>query len=233
MSKLSRDPISHLPHRAAPSQKPSMIRVLIVDDHPIVRTGIRSLLAGAGDIEVVGEAHDGEKCLEEAFRLQPDVITLDVSMPGMSGMEVLKTLKKRSCPAAVLVVSLHPEDRYAIRLLRAGASGYVTKEAPSETLIGAIRKVKGGGKYISPEVAERLAFSIDPDFEGPLHERLSSRELEVMRLLASGKTVTEIGHQLELSVKTISTYRRRILEKMALSSTAEIVRYAVENRIVE
>ncbi len=210
-----------------------MIRVLIIDDHPIVRTGIRSLLAGAVDIEVVGEAGDGEEGLELAQRLQPSVITLDISMPGMSGMEVLKELKQQAHPAAVLMLSLHPEDRYAIRLLRAGASGYATKEAPSDTLIEAIRKVHGGGKYVSPQVAERLAFNIDPDFEGPLHERLSNRELEVMRQLASGRTVTEIGHQLELSVKTVSTYRRRILEKMALGSTAEIVRYAVEHQLVE
>ncbi len=210
-----------------------MIRVLIVDDHPIVRTGIRSLLDGAVDIEVIGEAADGEEGLAKAFELEPDVITLDVSMPGMSGMEVLKELKRRSHRAAVLVVSLHPEDRYAIRLLRAGASGYVTKQAPSDTLTQAIRKVNNGGKYISPEVAERLAFNIDPDFKGPLHERLSGREMEVMRMLASGRTVTEIGHQLELSVKTVSTYRRRILEKMSLTSTAEIVRYAVENHLVE
>ncbi len=210
-----------------------MIRVLIIDDHPIVRTGIRSLLAGASDIEVVGEAGDGEEGLEQALHLRPNVITLDISMPGMGGMEVLKELKKQPHQAAILVLSLHPEDRYAIRLLRAGASGYVTKAAPSETLIQAIRKVCGGGKYISPEVAERLAFTIDPNFEGPLHERLSNREMEVMRQLASGRTVTEIGHQLELSVKTVSTYRRRILEKMALGSTAEIVRYAVENQLVE
>ncbi len=210
-----------------------MIRVLIIDDHPIVRTGIRSLLAGAPDIEVVGEASDGVEGLDQALRLRPSVITLDISMPGMSGMEVLKELKKQPHQAAVLVLSLHPEDHYAIRLLRAGASGYVTKGAPSETLIRAIRKVHGGGKYISPEVAERLAFSINPNFEGPLHDRLSGREMEVMRQLASGRTVTEIGHQLELSVKTVSTYRRRILEKMALGSTAEIVRYAVEHQLVE
>ena len=210
-----------------------MIRVLIIDDHPIVRTGIRSLLEEAADIEIVGEAADGEQGLEQAMRTRPNVITLDISMPGMSGMDVLKELKNQQHQAAVLVLSLHPEDRYAIRLLRAGASGYVTKEAPSHALIQAIRKVHDGGKYISPVVAERLAFSIDSDFENPLHERLSGRELEVMRQLASGKTVTEIGQRLEISVKTVSTYRRRILEKMALTSTAEIVRYAIENQIVE
>ncbi len=210
-----------------------MIRVLIIDDHPIVRTGIRSLLDGAADIEVAGEASDGKEGLEQAQLLRPNVITLDISMPGMSGIEVLGELKKQHHRAAVLVLSLHPEDRYAIRLLRAGASGYVTKDAPSATLVEAIRKVHGGGKYISPLVAERLAFNIDPDFEGPLHERLSRRELEVMRQLAAGRTVTEIGHRLELSVKTVSTYRRRILEKMALGSTAEIVRYAIENQLVE
>ena len=210
-----------------------MIRVLIIDDHPIVRTGIRSLLEGALDIEIVGEAASGEEGLSKASELEPNVIILDISLPGISGMEVLKALKQPPYRAAVLVLSLHPEDRYAIRLLRAGASGYVTKGAPSETLLRAIRKVNSGGKFISAEVAERLAFNLDPDFEGPLHERLSGREMEVLRLLATGKTVTEIGHQLTISVKTVSTYRRRILEKLAMRSTAEIVRYAVENRLVE
>ncbi|MCP3961655.1 MAG: response regulator transcription factor [bacterium] len=210
-----------------------MIRVLIIDDHPIVRTGVRSLLEEAPDIEVVAEAATGEDGLDLAERIRPDVVVLDISLPGMSGMEVLKNLKKEPRRVAVLVLSLHPEDRYAIRLLRAGASGYLSKEAPPETLIGAIRKVHSGGKFISSEVAERLAFNLDPEYEGLPHERLSSREIEVMRLLASGKTVTEIGQQLELSVKTVSTYRRRILEKMMMKSTAEIVRYAVENRLVE
>ena len=136
-------------------------------------------------------------------------------------------------PAAVLMLSLHPEDRYAVRLLRAGASGYLSKQAPPDQLIGAVRKVCGGGKFISSQVAESLAFNLDPAYRGPLHEKLSARELEVMRLLAAGKTVTEIGHQLEISVKTVSTYRRRILEKSGMESTAEIVRYAVENQLVE
>lgn len=210
-----------------------MIRVLIIDDHPIVRTGIRSLLQGAPDIEITGEAASGEEGLSLALQQDPDVIILDISLPGMSGMEVLTSLRKPPYRAAVLVLSLHPEDRYAIRLLRAGASGYLTKGAPSETLLRAIRKVSSGGKFISPEVAERLAFNLDPDYEGPLHERLSGREMEVMRLLASGKTVTEIGHHLAISVKTVSTYRRRILEKMVMQSTADIVRYAVENKLVE
>lgn len=210
-----------------------MIRLLIIDDHPIVRTGIRSLLQEATDIEIIGEAASGEEGLALAESLGPDVVLLDISLPGISGLEVLNTLKKPPFTAAVLVLSLHPEDRYAIRLLRAGASGYLTKDAPSGTLIRAIRKVDKGGKFISAEVAERLAFNLDPDFEGPLHERLSGRELEVLRLLAAGKTVTEIGHHLSISVKTVSTYRRRILEKMAMNSTVEIVRYAVENRLVE
>ena len=210
----------------------SMIRVLIIDDHPIVRAGIKSALAGAGDIEVVGEAADGEAGLAEALRTRPSVVILDISMPGMSGLEVLAELKKPPHRAAVLVLSLHPEASYAIRLLRAGASGYVSKETPAETLITAIRKANSGGRYISPDVAEKLAFNFDPDFTGAPHERLSRREFEVMRLLASGKTVSEIGYELELSVKTVSTYRGRILEKMGLHSTAEIVRYAIENQLV-
>lgn len=210
-----------------------MIRVLIIDDHPIVRTGIRSLLAEASDIRVISEAGSGEEGLEKTQSTQPDVVILDISLPGMSGLEVLKSLKERFPEMAVLVLSLHPEDRYAIRLLRTGASGYVAKGAPAETLIRAIRKVSRGGKFISPEVAERLAFNLDEGYEGPLHEALSRRELEVLRLLASGKTVTEIGHHLDISVKTVSTYRRRILEKLAMQSTADIVRYAVENQLVE
>ncbi len=210
-----------------------MIRVLIIDDHPIVRTGIRSLLVEASDIQVISEAGSGEVGLEQTLSMRPEVVILDISLPGMSGMEVLRSLKEQAPETAVLVLSLHPEDRYAIRLLRAGASGYLTKGAPSEMLIRAIRKVSSGGKFISPEVAERLAFSLDEGFKGPLHETLSRRELEVMRFLASGKTVTEIGHHLMISVKTVSTYRRRILEKMAMQSTADIVRYAVENQLVE
>ena len=210
-----------------------MIRVLIIDDHPIVRTGIRSLLAEASDIQVISEAGSGEEGLDQTFSMKPDVVILDISLPGISGLEVLKGIKEQASSTAVLVLSLHPEDRYAIRLLRAGAAGYLTKGAPSETLIRAIRKVSNGGKFISSEVAERLAFNLDAGFKGPLHENLSRRELEVMRLLASGKTVTEIGLHLAISVKTVSTYRRRILEKMAMQSTADIVRYAVENQLVE
>ena len=199
--------------KASAARRQNMIRVLTIDDHPLVRAGIRSALAGAGDIEIVAEAADGEAGLAEASRTRPSVVILDISMPGMSGLEVLTRLKKQPHRAAVLVLSLHPEDSYAIRLLRAGASGYVNKEASPETLISAIRKADSGGKYVSPEVAERLALSFDPDFKGAPHERLSRREFEVMRLLASGKTVSEVGHELELSVKTVSTYRGRILEK--------------------
>ena len=210
-----------------------MIRVLVIEDHPIVRAGIRSLLAEAADIEVIAEAPDGEEGLRLALDRRPDVITLDISLPGMSGLEVLTSLKRQGSTVPVLVLSLHPEDRYAVRLLRAGASGYLSKEAPAEQLLRAIRKVHMGGRFISETVAEKLAFDLDPDHPGPRHERLSNRELEVMRLLASGSTVTEIGHRLAISVKTVSTYRRRILEKMGFDSTAEIVRYAVENRLIE
>lgn len=158
---------------------------------------------------------------------------LDVSLPGTSGLEVLKDLKSQSPQFAVLMLSMHPENQYAVPLLRAGASGYLSKQAPTETLIEAIRKASRGGKYISAEVAERLAFQLDPDFKGPLHEKLSGRELEVLRRLASGRTITEIGVELQLSVKTVSTYRRCILEKRGMDSTAEIIRYAYENQLEE
>ena len=210
-----------------------VIRVLIIDDHPIVRTGIRSLLARAPDIEVAGEAADGEEGLRRAAETRPDVVVLDVSLPGTSGLEVLKSLKKQLPAAAVLMLSMHPEEQYAVRLLRAGASGYLSKEAPAETLIGVVRKVASGGKFVSPQVAERLAFNLDPDFEGPLHEKLSRREFEVLRLLASGKTASDIARELKLSIKTVSTYRRRILDKMSMSTTAQLIRYAFENRLVE
>lgn len=210
-----------------------MIRILIIDDHPIVRTGIKSLLAQAPDIDVVGEAADGDEAVSRVAELAPDVVTLDVSLPGKSGLEVLRELRSRSPKTAVLVLSMHSEDRYAVRLLRGGASGYLSKESPAETLIRAVRKVASGGKYVSEEVAERLAFRLDPAYEGAPHEKLSPRELDVMRLLASGRTVSEIGHELAISVKTVSTYRRRILDKMDMGSSAEIIRYALENRLVE
>ena len=210
-----------------------MIRVLIIDDHPIVRTGIRSLLARAADIEVVAEAADGEDGLRRAAANRPDVVVLDVSLPGTSGLEVLKNLRSRLPETAVLMLSMHPEDQYAVRLLRAGASGYLSKEAPAETLVEAVHKVASGGKFVSPQVAERLAFNLDPDFEGPLHEKLSRREFEVLRHLASGKTVGDIARELALSIKTVSTYRRRVLDKMSMSTTAQLIRYAYENRLVE
>lgn len=210
-----------------------MIRVLIIDDHSITRAGIRSLLAQAPDIDVVAEAGDGEEGVGLALQKRPDVIVLDISLPEQSGMEVLKKLKNVLPRTAILVLSMHPEDQYAIPLLRAGASGYVAKKAPAETLLHALRRVHSGGRFISEAVAAQLALGLDPGFDGPAHNRLSGREFEVLRLLAGGRTITDIGSELGLSVKTVSTYRRRILDKMNLSSTAEIIRYAYENRLVE
>ncbi len=210
-----------------------MIRVLIIDDHPIVRTGIRSLLVSAPDIDVVGEAADGEEGIRQTEAVRPDVVILDVSLPGKSGLEVLKSMRSQAPDIGVLMLSMHPEDSYAVRMLRAGASGYLSKGTPGATLIHAVRKISAGGKFVSEEVAERLAFKLDPESDGPRHEKLSQREFEVLRMLASGKTVSQIGVDLDLSVKTVSTYRRRILEKMDLDSTAQIIRYAHENQLVE
>lgn len=210
-----------------------MIRVMIIDDHSIVRKGVRSLLAETSDVEVVGEAADGASGLALARTEQPDVIVLDLSLPGTSGLEVLRQLRREVPRSAVLVLSMHPEERYAVLLLRAGASGYVAKQAPSDVLVGAIRKVAAGGKFIGPEVAERLAIQIDPDFRGPPHDKLSARELEVLLLLAAGKQATAIAVELGISVKTVSTYRRRVLDKLELDSTAELVRYAYQNALVD
>lgn len=206
---------------------------MIIDDHSIVRKGVRSLLAETSDVEVVGEAADGASGLALARTEQPDVIVLDLSLPGTSGLEVLRQLRREVPRSAVLVLSMHPEERYAVLLLRAGASGYVAKQAPSDVLVGAIRKVAAGGKFIGPEVAERLAIQIDPDFRGPPHDKLSARELEVLLLLAAGKQATAIAVELGISVKTVSTYRRRVLDKLELDSTAELVRYAYQNALVD
>ncbi|HYN21155.1 MAG TPA: response regulator transcription factor [Thermoanaerobaculia bacterium] len=204
-----------------------MIRVLIADDHIIVREGLKMVLSWAG-MEVIGEAETGHDAIELAKKTRPDVVLLDVSMPEGGGLETSKELKRLLPRTKVLMLTAHPEDHFAVRCLKEGADGYLTKMSPSEVVVAAIRKVHAGGKYVSPALAEKLAMSLQTGLGEAPHESLSHRELEVMRALASGKTATEMAGELHLSVKTVSTYRSRILEKMSMRSTAEIIRYALE-----
>ncbi len=210
-----------------------MIRILLADDHQMFREGVRGFLDSRSDMDVVGEAGTGEEALALSSELQPDVVVLDVSMPGRGGLETVSEIKRRNARIKVLMLTVHPEERFAIRSLKGGADGYMTKDNAAEELIGAIRKVFSGGKYVSPSLAESLVMSLDRDFGAPPHESLSDREFQVMRMIASAKTVSEIAAELCLSVKTISTYRSRLLEKLALRNNAEIMQYAMEQNLVE
>ena len=210
------------------------MRVLIVDDHAIIRRGLQQILSDEyKDIEL-GEAENAQEALDSVMQDDWDVVILDISMPGRSGLDVLKEIKKERSRLPVLVLSIHPEDQFATRVLKAGASGYMTKETAPDELVTAVNKVLSGGKYISPSLAELLASDLEMDSQGaPLHRRLSDREYEVLRMIASGKTVSEIAVELSLSVKTISTYRSRILEKVHMKSNAELTRYAIRHGLVE
>ena len=199
----------------------------------LVAVGVALFQAEASDLVVADEADDGHKLLNKIRKENFDVVILDITMPHMDGLDVLKQLKIEKPKLPVIVLSIHPEDQYALRVLKAGAAGYVTKASAPDELINAIRKVYRGGKYISPAIAEKLAFQLDANFKEMPHEALSDREYQVLCLLASGKTVTDMADELALSVKTISTYRARILEKMDMKNNAELIHYAVQNRLVE
>ena len=209
-----------------------MIRVLIADDHTVVRQGLKQILSEDPQLTVVGEAADGNEVLAALETLSVDALVLDITMPGRNGLDVLKEVKRKRPTLPVLVLSMHPEDQFAIRILRAGAAGYITKESAPEELVGALRKVCSGGKYVSPQLAERLAVFIEDETTRPPHEKLSDREFEVLRMLALGKTVTEVAEELLLSVKTVSTYRARVLEKMKMASNADLTRYALQNGLI-
>ncbi len=210
-----------------------MIKILIADDHPVVRKGLKEIIEVTPDMMVGDEASNGREALEKIRKSDFDVVLLDISMPGRSGLDILKELKSEKPELSVLILSMHPEEQYAVRVLKAGASGYLTKESAPKELIAAIRKASKGRKYVSSSLAEKLAFYLEIDDERPLHETLSDREYEVMRMIASGKTPTEIAGKLFLSVKTISTYRSRILEKMRMKSNAELTHYALKHGLVE
>ena len=210
-----------------------MLRILIADDHPLVRRGLKQIIAETSDMVVADEAADGREALSKAATGDYDVVLLDITMPFHSGVDVLSQLRDERPTLPVLMLSMHPEEQYAVRALRAGASGYLTKESAPEELVAAIRKVSTGGKYVSASLAERLAAIVQGDGEALPHETLSRREHQVMCLIASGKTVSEAARELSLSVKTISTYRARILEKLNLKNNAELMRYALKNQLVE
>lgn len=210
-----------------------MIRILIADDHTIVREGLKQILAETPDMSVAGEARNGQEVLTKVGKNEYDVVLLDISMPGRSGLDVLKQLKGEHPKLPILILSMYSEEQYAMRALRAGASGYMTKESAPDELIEAIRKVSQGRKYVSPSLAEKLAINLEVGEEKPPHEMLSDREYQVMCMIASGKTIKEIAEEISLSVKTISTYRSRILEKLSLKTNAAITHYAVQNRLVE
>ena len=210
-----------------------MIKILIADDHAVVRRGLKQILAEEPNMAVFGEACNAQEVLKNVREQNWDIVILDITMPDRSGLEVLKELKNIRPKLPVLILSIHPEEQYAVRVLKAGAAGYMTKESAPEELVKAIRKVLRGGKYISPSLAEKLAFDLETDSEKPLHETLSDREYQVMCMIASGKTVKEIAKKLYLSVKTISTHRARILGKMKMKTNAELTHYAIKNRLVD
>jgi DNA-binding NarL/FixJ family response regulator len=208
------------------------MRILIADDHAVVRQGLKQILAEEFKRAEYGEASNVQEAIDKVWKENWDVVVLDITMPGRSGLEVLKEIKKSRPKLPVLMLSMHPEDQFAVRLLKIGASGYMTKESAPNELVGAVKKVVAGGRYVSSALAEKMASYLAIDVQTPPHERLSDREFLVLRLIASGKTPTAIAKELGLSVKTISTYRMRILEKMSMANNAELTHYAIQNNLV-
>ena len=210
-----------------------MIKVLIADDHAVVREGLKQILTGTNEMTVVQEANNGQEVLDKVRAHPVDVVVLDISMPGRSGLDTLMQLKREHPALPVLVLSMHSEDQFAVRILKAGARGFLTKESAPDLLVSALRKVITGGKYISPTLAEKLAFDLKTDNSKAPHEILSDREYEVLCLIALGKSVREIADKLSLSIKTISTYRARILEKMKMRTNAQLTHYGIRNGLVD
>lgn len=209
------------------------MKILIADDHAVVREGLKRILAETPDLVVGGEAGNGQEVLDRVRGEGWGLVLLDISMPGLSGLDVLKQVKQEQPDLPVLVLSIYPEDQYAVRVLKAGASGYLTKDSAPDRLIEAIRRIAMGGKYVSPSLAEKLVTDLAEGLERPLHELLSDREYQVLCMIASGKTIKEISTELSLSVKTVSTYRIRLLEKLNMKNNSELTHYALQRGLVE
>ena len=210
-----------------------MLKILIADDHPIVRKGLKQILEDSPEKIVTHEAGDGREAVEKALQGKYDLVVMDIAMPHTNGLDALKELRSAKPHMPILMLSMYPEDQYAVRAFKAGASGYLTKQNAPEELLQAIKRVLSGRKYVSTSMAEKLADDLSADAEGPLHEKLSDREFQVMCLIASGRSVSEIADTLFLSVKTVSTYRSRILIKMEMKHNAELTYYAVKNALVD
>jgi DNA-binding NarL/FixJ family response regulator len=210
-----------------------VIRALIADDHAVLRRGLADVLSEERDIVVRGEAGSCREVLAKLRQGEWDVVVLDLNFPDGNGLDLLREIKRERPKLPILILTIASEDQYAVRALRSGASGYLTKESAPEELVQAVRKVVAGGRYVSPKLAERLAVMIDRDAEQPPHDQLSEREFQVFRLIASGRAVSQVAEELHLSVKTVSTYRARVLEKMNLRTNAELTLYAVRNHLVE
>ena len=210
-----------------------MIRILIADDHPVVRQGLKQIVTETSDMAVADEASNAQEVFDKVWNNDYDVVVLDITMPGRGGLDILKQLKVEKSGLPVLILSIHPEEQYAVRALKAGAAGYLTKGSAPEELTAAIRQVSAGKKYISSSLAEKLALHLENDTDKPIHEKLSDREYQILCKIASGEALKEIAQKLFLSEKTISTYRSRILEKMNMKSNAELTYYAIKNGLVD
>ncbi len=208
-------------------------RILLADDHTMFREGVKQVLSGTAEFEVVGEAGSAAEVLDKVRQLPCDIVILDISMPGRDGIDVLKQLRQLNPHLQVLILSMYPEDQYAARAIKGGASGYLTKNKASAELIEALRRIASGRKYISADVAEQLAIDLERGEEKPLHQKLSDREYQVMCMLASGKTVGQISEELAISVSSVSTMRARILKKFGMKTNAELTRYALKHDLVK
>ena len=210
-----------------------MTRIFIVDDHVLIREGLKKILCTESDLTVAGEAQCGNDALDKLDKCQCDILLLDIALPDKNGLEVLKEMKTRHPKVHVIILSLYPEERYALRAMKDGADGYITKNSATDELFLAIRTVMGGKKYVSPVVAQELADHLQSDQKQPAHERLSDREFQVLLLIGSGQTVSQIADKLNLSLSTVNTYRTHILVKMNLKTNVELVRYVIENHLNE
>lgn len=209
------------------------MHVLVADDHSIVREGLKQIIRKIEGVSRVEEASDGHEALSKIEKDKYDLVILDISMPGLSGLDILKTMKDKNEKAHVLILSVHPQEQYAIRAFKLGAAGYLCKDSINEELSSAIKKIAAGSKYVSPAFAEKIAFNQNDDINKLPHEKLSEREFQIMYMLAKGKSVKEIANELFISDKTVSTYRTRLLEKMGMKSNAELIHYAFNNNLIE